>query len=92
MPNTSGLSFSCQVRTVPPHEKTFAAGSDTAAALMTARRWVEDQARKFLVKHSLPQNPWEAGSISDSLSPEPVAGLVVYESEGAYVFEWDDQD
>jgi hypothetical protein len=92
MPNSPALSFSGQVQTAPPREKTFAAGSDTAKGLMTARRWVEDQAREFLAKHSLPKNPWEAGSIRDSLSSEAIAGLVVYVSDGDYVFEWDDQD
>ena len=59
MPNSPALSFSGQVQTAPPREKTFAAGSDTAKGLMTARRWVEDQAREFLAKHSLPKNPWD---------------------------------
>ena len=90
-------SYSAEVRTAPPRTKTFSAGSDAAAALMTARRWVEDQARDFLAQHSLPRNPWEAGSISAgegaaASSAKPVAGLVVYTSEDEYVFDWDDQD
>jgi hypothetical protein len=90
-------SYSCQVRTAPPRARTFSAGSDAAAALMTARRWVEDQAREFLVEHSLPRNPWDAGNIlagegDQGSSGKPVAALDVYTSEGEYVFEWDDQD
>src|SRR5262249_28673513 len=96
MPNSPALSFSCQVRTAPLREKTFTAGSDAADPLMSARRWVEDQAREFLEQHSLPQNPWEAGSIFpagvDPRSSEPLAELAVYTSDGDYVFEWDDQD
>ena len=95
MPTSSAQSFSCQVGTAPPRERTFPAGSDAAATLMSARRWVEDQARDFLVQHSLPHNPWEAGSIFpagvDPRSAEPLAGLVVYTSDGDYVFEWDDE-
>ena len=33
MPTASVQSFSAQVRTTPPREKTFSAGADTAAAL-----------------------------------------------------------
>jgi hypothetical protein len=76
---------------------TFAAGSDAAAELFKARRWVEDQARDFLAEHSLPKNPWEAGNISarendQSSSGKPIAELAVYTSEDEYVFDWDDED
>jgi len=93
MPTSPVQSYSAEVRTAPPQWMTFAAGPDAAAALVKARRWVEDQARDFLAKHSMPQNPWDAGAIfpGDS-SREPVAELDVYTSEGEYVFEWDDQD
>jgi hypothetical protein len=88
-------SYSCQLRTVPPREKIFTSGSDAAEALTSARRWVEDQAREFLVQHSLPHNPWEAGSIFaggvDPRTSDPLAELVVYTSDGDYVFGWDDE-
>ncbi len=88
-------SYSAQVGTVPPRAKTFPGDPDAGAALMSARRWVEDQAREFLEEHSLPRNPWEAGSIFAGevagASGKPVAGLVVYTSEDEYVFAWDDQ-
>jgi len=93
---TIPVHFSCQVRTAPPREKNFATGSDADQAMMTARRWIEDEARAYLEQHSLPQNPWEAGSIfpggPNASSAEPLAGLVVYTSDGDYVFDWDDQD
>ncbi len=89
-------SYSAQVLTAPPRTMTFSAGSDASAALLAARRWVEDQARSFLVEHSLPRNPWEAGIISaaetdQGSSGRPLAGLVIYTSDGDYVFGWDDQ-
>lgn len=98
MPASSAQSYSAEVRTVPPRAMTFAAGADAAAALVKARRWVEDQARDFLAKNSLPQNPWDAGIIfagegeKGGASRETVAELDVYTSEGEYVFDWDDQD
>ena len=94
MPTPSVQSFSAQVRTTPPREKTFSAGADTAAALRTARRWVEDQVRAFIEEHSLPKNPWEAGAVfaGEGARGEPVAELDVYTSEGEYVFDWDDDD
>ena len=63
MPTSPIQSYGAQVRTVPPRVMTFPAGSDAAAALLTAKRWVEEQARDFLAGHSLPKNPWDAGSI-----------------------------
>lgn len=97
MPTSSVQSYSAEVRTVPPRTMTFAAGTDAAAALVKARRWVEDQARDFLEKTSLPQNPWDAGIIfagegGKGASRETVAELDVYTSEGEYVFDWDDED
>lgn len=95
MPTTPVQSYSAEVRTVPPEAMTFAAGSDAAAALVKARRWVEDKARDFLAKHSLPRNPWDAGAIfpgEKGSSREPVAELDVYTSEGELVFDWDDED
>ena len=93
MPTSPVQSYSAEVQTVPPQAMTFAAGSDAAGALVKARRWVEDQARDFLAKHSMPQNPWDAGVIfAGDSSRETVAELDVYTSEGEYVFEWDDQD
>ena len=93
MPTTPVQSYSAEVRTSPPQAMTFAAGSDAAAALVKARRWVEDQARDFIAKNSLPQNPWDAGVIfAGEKGSEPVAELDVYTSEGEYVFDWDDQD
>jgi hypothetical protein len=95
MPTSPVQSYSAEVQTVPPQAMTFAVGADAAGALVKARRWVEDQARDFLAKHSLPQNPWDAGAIFEGekgSSRTPVAGLDVYTSEGEYVFEWDDQD
>ncbi|HEY3586055.1 MAG TPA: hypothetical protein VGK85_02835 [Myxococcaceae bacterium] len=91
MPTSSVQSYSAEVRTVPPRTMTFAAGTDAAAALVKARRWVEDQARDFLEKTSLPKNPWDAGIIF-AADRETVAELDVYTSEGEYVFDWDDQD
>ncbi|HZJ56140.1 MAG TPA: hypothetical protein VFD38_18510 [Myxococcaceae bacterium] len=87
-------SYSAQVRTAPPRVETFSAGSDAEAALLTARRWVEDRAREFLEEHSLPRNPWEAGGIfaGEVSSEHTLAELVVYTSDGDYVFGWDDQD
>ena len=89
---TTPQSYSAQVRTAPPRMMTFAAGSDADAALMTARRWVEDRAREFLTEHSLPHNPWEAGIIfaGEVSSQQTLAELVVYVSDGDYVFGWDD--
>jgi len=88
-------SYSAHVRTAPPRAKTFSTESDAPAALGTARRWVEDQARDFLEEHSLPKNPWEAGSIfvgePQGSSGEPLASLAVYTSEDEYVFTWDDE-
>jgi hypothetical protein len=94
MPTASVQSFSAQVRTTPPREKTFPATADVAAALRTARSWVEEQARAFIEEHSLPHNPWEAGAIfaGEGSRGEPVAELDVYTSEGEYVFDWDDDD
>lgn len=97
MPTSSVQSYSAEVRTLPPRTMKFAAGSDAAAALVKARRWVEDQARDFLEKSSLPHNPWDAGAIFEGegekgTSRETVAELDVYTSEGEYVFDWDDQD
>ena len=74
---------------------TSPAGSDAAAALLTAKRWVKSRPN-FLAGHSLPQNPWDAGSIfagevDQAPSAKPLAGLDVYTSEGEYVFDWDDQ-
>jgi hypothetical protein len=92
---TTPQSYSAQVRTAPPCEKTVSAGSDAAAALRTARGWVEEQARAFLVDHSLPRNPWDAGAIfagEAGASANLVAELDVYTSEGEYVFDWDDED
>ena len=91
MPTSSVQSYSAEVRTVPPRTMTFAAGSDAAAALVKARRWVEDQARDFLERRSLPHNPWDAGAIFAG-ERETVAELDVYTSEGEYVFDWDDED
>ncbi|HZX43590.1 MAG TPA: hypothetical protein VFE93_17260 [Myxococcaceae bacterium] len=89
-------SYGCQLRTAPPRVMTFPADADSAAALLKARRWVEDQARAFLAGHSLPQNPWEAGivfagEVDQGSSAKPLAELTIYTSEGEYVFEWDDQ-
>ena len=97
MPTTPIQSYRAQVRTTPPSEKTFPAGSDAAAALRTARNWVEEQARAFIEEHSLPQNPWDAGAIfagegEKATSGEPLVELDVYTSEGEYVFDWDDED
>jgi hypothetical protein len=96
MSNSPISSYSAQVRTAPPRVMTFPAGADSAAALLAARRWVEDQARALLVEHSLPKNPWEAGVIlagegDQGSSDKPLAVLVIYTSEGEYVLEWDDQ-
>jgi hypothetical protein len=96
MPSSSIQSYRAQVRTAPPRSETFLAGSDAAAALRTARSWVEEQARAFLVEHSLPRNPWDAGAVfageeERGSSEKPLAELDVYTSEGEYVFEWDDQ-
>lgn len=91
MATSSVQSYSAEVRTVPPRTMTFAAGTDAAAALVKARRWVEDQARDFIEKTSLPRNPWDAGIIFAG-ERETVAELDVYTSEGEYVFDWDDQD
>ncbi len=89
-------SYGAQLRTVPPRVTTFPANADSAAALLEARRWVEDQARAFLEEHSMPQNPWEAGivfagEVDQGSSAKPLAMLAIYTSEGEYVFEWDDQ-
>lgn len=93
MPTSPVQSYSAELRTVPARAMKFDAGSDAPAALVKARRWVEDQARDFLEKHSMPQNPWDAGAIfAGDSSRETVAELDVYTSEGEYVFEWDDQD
>jgi hypothetical protein len=97
MPTTPIQSYRAQVRTTPPREKTFPAGSDAAAALWTARNWVEEQARTFIEEHSLPHNPWDAGAIfagegEKATSGEPLVELDVYTSEGEYVFDWDDED
>ena len=96
MPTSPVQSYSAEVQTVPPQAQTFAAGTDAPAALVKARRWVEDRARDFLAKNSLPRNPWDAGVIfageERSSSRQPVAELDVYTSEGEYVFDWDDQD
>jgi hypothetical protein len=97
MPSSSIQSYSAQVRTAPPSTKTFPTGADAGAALKTARLWVEDQARDFLAKSSLPRNPWDAGSIFEgevtaASATEPLASLAVYTSEDEYVFEWDDED
>ena len=62
MPTSSIQSYSAQVQTVPPREKTFPAGPDAAAALRSARSWVEQEARAVLEKSSLPKNPWDAGA------------------------------
>ena len=91
MPTSSVQSYNAEVRTVPPRKQTFAASGDAAAALVKARRWVEDQARDFLERSSLPRNPWDAGAIFAG-EQETVAELDVYTSEGEYVFDWDDQD
>jgi len=93
MPTASVQSFSAQVRSTPPREKTFSA-ADTAAGLRMARSWVEDQVRAFIEEHSLPHNPWEAGAVfaGEGVRGEPVAELDVYTSEGEYVFDWDDDD
>src|SRR5262245_11227989 len=90
-------SYTAEIRTTPPRTKTFPAGSDAAAALVAARRWVEDQARDFLVKSSLPKNPWEAGAVfagegARGSSEESLAELAIYTSEDEYVFDWDDED
>jgi hypothetical protein len=56
---------------------------------------VEDHARDYIAKNSLPQNPWDAGAIfagEKGSSGAPVAELDVYTSEGEYVFDWDDED
>lgn len=94
MPTSSIQSYRAQVQTVPPREKTFPAGPDAAAALRSARSWVEQEARAVLEKSSLPKNPWDAGAIfaGEAASGEPVAELDVYTSEGEYVFDWDDED
>ena len=93
MPTSPVQSYSAEVQTVPPQAMTFAAGADAAAALVKARGWVEDRARDFLAKQSMPQNPWDAGAIfAGDSSRETVAELDVYTSEGEYVFDWDDQD
>lgn len=97
MPTTPIQSYRAQVETTPPREKTFPAGSDAAAALRTARSWVEEQARAFLEEHSMPRNPWDAGAIfageGEKATPgEALAELDVYTSEGEYVFDWDDED
>ena len=94
MPTSSIQSYRAQVQTSPPREKTFPAGSDPAAALRTARSWVEQEARTVLEERSLPRNPWDAGAIfaGEAASGEPVAELDVYTSEGEYVFDWDDED
>jgi len=97
MAKTSIQSYGAEVHSTPPRTKTFPAGSDAAAALRSARRWVEDQARDFIGKHSLPKNPWEAGAIyageTGKGSPaEPLAELTVYPSQDEYVFDWDDED
>jgi hypothetical protein len=95
MTNSPISSYSAHVQTAPPRAKTFSTESDPSGALVTARHWVEDQARDFLEKHSLPQNPWDAGSIfagePQGSSGEPLGSLTVYTSEDAYVFEWDDE-
>jgi hypothetical protein len=90
-------NYLAEVRTSPPRTLTFAAGSDAPAALAKAKGWVEDQARDFLAKHSLPQNPWEAGRIfageaAPGSSEESLTELTVYTSEDEYVFDWDDED
>jgi len=97
MPTTPIQSYRAQVRTTPPSEKTFPAGSDAAAALRTARSWVEDQARAFIEEHSMPHNPRDAGAIfavegEKATSGEPLVELDVYTSEGEFVFDWDDED
>lgn len=97
MPTSSIQSYSAQVRTTPPRLKTFPAGSDAAAALRTARSWVEEQARAFIEEHSMPQNPWDAGAVFEgegekATSGKALAELDVYTSEGEYVFDWDDED
>lgn len=94
MSTSSIPSYSAQVRTAPPRMMTFSTGSDAATALVTARRWVEDRAREYLVEHSLPNNPWEAGIIfaGEVSSQQALAELVVYTSDGDYVFGWDDED
>jgi hypothetical protein len=94
MPTSSIQSYRAQVRTSPPREKTFPTGSDAAAALWSARSWVEQEARTVLEKGSLPQNPWDAGAIfaGEPSSGEPLAELDIYTSEGEYVFDWDDED
>ena len=94
MPTSSIQSYRARVQTTPPREKTFPAGSDAAAALRSARSWVEQEARAVLEKSSLPKNPWDAGEIfaGEAASGEPVAELDVYTSEGEYVFDWDDED
>ena len=94
MPTSSIQSYRAQIRTAPPREKTFPAGQDAAAALRTARSWVEQEARTVIERSSLPKNPWDAGAIfaGEGSSGEPVAELDVYTSEGEYVFDWDDED
>ena len=89
---TTPQSYGAQVRPAPPRMMTVATGSDADAALMTARRWVEDRAREFLAEHSLPHNPWEAGIIfaGEVSSQQSLSELVVYISDGDYVFGWDD--
>ena len=94
MTPTAG-SYSAEFLASPPLERAFPGGTDPAAALASARTWVEDQARTFLGEHSLPRNPWVAGRIR-SVGPkrsggETLAELAVYTDEGDYVFEWDDE-
>jgi hypothetical protein len=96
MPTARLQTYNAQVLTAPPQVKTFPAGSDAAAALVTARYWVEDRARAFLVEHSLPRNPWEAGvifgvEVDEGSAEKPLAELVIHTEEGDYVFRWDDQ-
>jgi len=92
MSTSSIQSYSAEVRTAPLQTKAFPAGSDAAAALVTARSWVEETARAFLAEHSLPRNPWEVGAIfAGDSAREPLAELTIYTSDGEYVFGWDDQ-
>jgi len=88
-------SYSAQFLGSPPVERAFPVGADPAAALASARTWVEDQARAFLGERSLPRNPWVAGKIrsvgAKGSGGQMLAELAVYTDEMDYVFEWDDE-
>jgi hypothetical protein len=73
-------------------DNTFEARADPTGALEQAKQWVESETRRYLAKHRVQENRWEAGSIlavsaDDGPAGTPTATLFV---ENGKTLDWDD--